>query len=212
LATREYKTGDLETFENGGLWHQDADFDIQDIHERLERVKPSRRAEVTAVSYEESESLEGSGVHRIHGEFYENISRKKVNRVDIITHFWGVHHYTSRPDLALRKDLQLLKSDGAIYVYLGRTAGYSSDRVEETFTLQHTTITTAPGMHLNLLSWLRTIPGLNVEVLRTDTGNALHWALKITVTPGVRITIPEVRLVEVNDTHRPPARVFTTIH
>lgn len=54
------------------------------------------------------------------GRFFESITRKELTSlgpVKIITDFFGVMSYTERPDLVLKKYLDILDKDGAIFIY-----------------------------------------------------------------------------------------------
>ncbi len=54
------------------------------------------------------------------GRFFETITRKELTSlgpVKIITDFFGVISYTERPDLVLKKYLDILDKDGAVFIH-----------------------------------------------------------------------------------------------
>ncbi len=183
--------------EKGGHWIDAGAGDAIAIQEFV-AANPLVRG--TAISIESSaESSERLMV--IKGQFIENIASGYVTKARVITDLIGGLAYSGTPHLILRKYFDWLDSNGEIFVYMG---------TRDVYGLKNRVIT-ADGKYLNVVEWIKQIPGIKVDVLvetREDEGVLYQkWAMRLTRDLGQTLNIPDVTLREFQ-AGAPPTMLF----
>lgn len=143
-----------------------------------EVIKP-RRARLTAITYvypeNEPKELADGRFKVLAGRYFEEIPNSEIPAADLITDMTGVINYTYQLDLVLKKYLDLLKTDGKIFVYIP---------------MHITKITKKTGVIYGLMEWLKRIPGLTVTPIEgPHAGSAF-----IITKSACNIEVPKLRL------------------
>jgi hypothetical protein len=94
----------------------------------------------------------------IKGQFIEDVTG--LEPIDLGTDLYGATAYSKRPDLVLRKVVDELRKTGVHYIYLGEDL--------DCFGIFNEVIT-KEGKLLNFSDWLQSIPGINVEIIKTKS-------------------------------------------
>lgn len=154
---------------------------------------------VTAVSYKTDEFIDSSGRFRMMtGRLFENIPRSDILRdrppVTVFFDFWGVMAYTSRPDLALRKIVEVGSENFEFYliVHTGKSSMYYS------------TVETDRGSTITLPDWIRQ----RVQGLRTIEVSESAFLIQ---PDGRQIMIPTLQWISSDNSRMPPARRFAEL-
>lgn len=131
------------------------------------------------------------------GRFFEDIPQTEIPRTNVITDFYGVLSYTLKFDLALYKALKSLKTKGVLYIHNGPN--------DESRLL--TSFYNGPIL-LNLVEFLKLIPGIKVEAIETKFNPTGNLNIKITKLRDIKaFEIPKLQLIRITD-DSPPVRVF----
>lgn len=172
----------------------------------------ARKPFVTAVSFV-ADALNmprqpsGGKFRFLRGRWFLSIPKAELvgkgGKAELITDVFGVFAYDPRPDLVLRRYLDLLADDGAIYLLLGvdnDPRRLSTHRVR------------AAGGEIGLVEWLKGIDGLEVVEQRNENfGLPPSTALRITRTGKVRVpALTLAGVVEAAGSKKlnPPLRIF----
>ena len=121
------------------------------------------------------------------GRFFEDIpvSELRGNKsVRMITDYYGVLSYTARPDLVLKRYLEVLEDDGEIFV-----VGNMTMMVDRKY---------------NFMGWLRQVSGIQIEYTSDPYGLS---GIVIRKSAGL-IQIPELRLTSTQKLDAPPPKRF----
>jgi hypothetical protein len=167
----------------------------KDAIDEIGALSVGQRADVVAVSFKVEREYPGGKekLKVLEGRFFENIPNGEIGKVNLITDLYGVMSYGGKLDVDLSKYFELLAPGGRIHFY-ART-----DR---------TTIQTLQGQKLNLIDWLRTIPGIEVTRLQGPRTSAKSgsYVLERKIA-GAPVRIPRLELIS-SQGGRPPTRHF----
>lgn len=186
-----------EISEKGGHWIDAGSGDAIAIRQFL---AASPRASGTAISVESSaETSERLKV--VKGRFIEDIAPGEVTKARVITDVIGGLAYSGSPHLVLRQYFDWLDASGETFVFMGTRDVYGlTNRV-----------ITADGRYLNLVEWIKQIPGIKMELLvetRVDDGVTYEkWAMKLVRDRDQALDIPDLVLKELVP-GAPPTMLF----
>lgn len=172
------------------------------VRQALE-LPEARHLKSTVVAYETSATSEGP-LKVIAGRFLENIADHEIPKSDLITDVFGPMAYSSQPHTVLKKYVNNLKENGEIYIYLGARHELYGESNK---------VVTAKGEVLTLGEWLKSIPGLKTELIKTkkdDDGAFFYmWTLKITKEQG-DVQIPNLEMIHFKE-GAPPTMTFKEV-
>lgn len=126
---------------------------ISDYYKKEKNKAPR----MTAISYAMKENSQiffqsTSGVKALTGEYFENIPKEKLTEnfgpVHLLVDLFGVMSYTSDPSLVLNTYLEILDSQGAIFLYMGQAFDNKVRMADE--------------KEIPFKDWLMSQPGLEV--------------------------------------------------
>lgn len=194
---KEFSRTLQEIAEKGGHWIDAGAGDAIAIQEFV-AANPSARG--TAISVESSaESTRRLDV--LKGQFIEDIPNDRVAKARVVTDAIGGLAYSGTPHLVLRKYFDWIEANGEVFVFMGTRDVYGlTNRV-----------ITSDGKYLNLIDWLKQIPGIKVDVFvetREDDGKTYEkWAIRLTRDKTRPLDIPDVALRELLP-GAPPTMLF----
>lgn len=203
---------------------------IRSVGELLASREPSKRPQVTAISFSMERSDPGLERLKIQtGRFFEQIPSSEIKPVDIITDLFGVASYSPRIDEVLKKYHQVLKPGGKAFIFLGdyievpRVVGFRRpEPVGEAgwdSAFSSSQVVTAQGQKVSLLDWVQSIPGLKATVIgrevegRKQPGTQPAIVRRSTLVlerVSDQVKVPRLKLIEATD-DKPPIRVFQEI-
>lgn len=186
-----------EIAEKGGHW---IDAGAGDAIAIQEFVAANPRARGTAISVESSAESKGR-MSVLKGQFIEDIPSDRVEKARVVTDVIGGLAYSGTPHLVLRKYFDWLETTGEVFVFMGTRDVYGlTNRV-----------ITSDGKYLNLIDWIKQIPGIKVDVFvetREDDGKIYEkWAMRLTRDKSRSLAIPDVALRELLP-GSPPTMLF----
>lgn len=133
-----------------------------------------------------TERLRSGRFSLVTGKYFEDVQRAEIvppgKTVKVIADYYGILSYTDRPDLILKKYFEILDKDGVLIVAGSPGISFA-----------------AKNGFWDLASFLKSIPGIRVEVLN----NYMEPALVVTLT-GAALEIPELEFVSFRDLGRLP--------
>ncbi|MBK7891994.1 MAG: hypothetical protein IPJ84_14495 [Bdellovibrionales bacterium] len=194
---KEFSRTLQEVAEKGGHW---IDAGAGDAIALQEFVAANPRARGTAISVESSAESKGR-MSVLKGQFIEDIPSDRVEKARVVTDVIGGLAYSGTPHLVLRKYFDWLETTGEIFVFMGTRDVYGlTNRV-----------ITSDGKYLNLIDWIKQIPGIKVDVFvetREDDGKTYEkWAMRLTRDKTRALDIPDVALRELLP-GAPPTMLF----
>lgn len=194
---KEFSRVLVEIAEKGGHW---IDAGAGDAIAIQEFVAANPRTRGTAISVESAaESMARLSV--IKGQFIEDIPSDRVAKARVVTDVIGGLAYSGTPHLVLRKYFDWLDAHGEVFVFMGTRDVYGLIN----------RVITADGKYLNLIDWIKLIPGIKTEVIvetREDEGTTYEkWALRLTRDKSRPLDIPDVTLRELLP-GAPPTMLF----
>ncbi len=207
--------------------------------------KPMRdRPKIIAVSKEMERKLDVSPyqgkLDLVTGRFFEDIPSSELGHPKLILDPIGVMSYTTHPSEVLRKYLEILASDGEIYLWM------DGSRIDINYRREYTlddgvramkSLNSTPANHFRWIvnldgkrdvyffDWLLSLnqPGLEVKELQTkmllsfnQEGQRFlrenrYTTFRIRKTGKAEIKIPELELVKVDAFMNPPSRTFKVV-
>ncbi|MBN8541276.1 MAG: hypothetical protein J0L82_12865 [Deltaproteobacteria bacterium] len=186
-----------EIADRGGHWIDAGAGDAAAIQEFVEE---NPRVFGTAISIE-SKAESSDRLTVIKGQFIEDIPNGKVAKGRVVTDLIGGLAYSGTPHLILRQYFDWADANGEIFVFMG---------TRDVYGLKNRVIT-ADGRYLNLIDWIKGIPGIKVDLLvetREDDGVIYEkWAMRLTRDAGQPLSIPDVVLRELQP-GAPPTMLF----
>lgn len=131
------------------------------------------------VKYPESmpKTLNQNKFKVLSGRYFEEIPNEELRKADVITDVVGILNYSSQIDLVLEKYIDLLKTEGVLYVHIPWTS---------------TTVETKSGLKLTLRDWIKRIPGLRMIPLKDRQNDFKSSAFKVT---ACGIQVPKLKLL-----------------
>jgi hypothetical protein len=117
-------------------------------------------------------------------KFVEDIPASELGRPKIIADFFGALSYTNDVERVLQKYVDVLRSDGKIFIRAGSPG--------KTTFLKN-------GVELNMVEFLKTVPGLAVEEGMTGSSFAIRKT-------SAQVTLPKLKLKSFETVNPPPPR------
>lgn len=149
----------------------------------LTSSRTDAKPRITGVSYKmTSEEKPRKNLRFLTGRYFEDIPNAELGRADLISDYYGVMAYTSRPDLALNKYMELLQENGSAYVFMGNFDEIKLCRVR-----------TKDGRDISLVDWMCAVPGVDCKMTSTsrylgfnhEVSRAARYTLRISKRKSV---------------------------
>lgn len=170
--------------------------------------------EIAGVSHTATKTTaKGGKITRINGEDAAKTTKLEKGSYDVFFDTHGANAYTDRPDLVMQKIVDALKTDGKYHLFGGGGA--------DNWALNNKVIL-EDGKVVSYIDWLKTIPGIKVEVEFSKGKLSEIGELISDPIQGSRMVItktdPNAKIPELenlfrekitsNDTHIVPAQTF----
>ena len=126
------------------------------------------------------------------GRFFEEISDSELIRkygpVDLIMDMYGVFSYSTSPSEVLQKYVNVMADDGEAHIFVGRT--YSDSNLNKSLVMLK------EGRQISLVQWVKSIKGLDVEVVASDLFYNGPTQVMIIKKKKKSVLIPQIQLVD----------------
>ena len=159
---------------------------------------------------------------QVNGDYLENLVaaghfKKHMGKVDLVTDIFGPLSYSQKIVEVMQIYLDLLKTNGQIMAAIQIARGTVADVMNAERIHPYNAVMTSDGLiEHGLLQWLKTIPGIMVEMVEQKT---ISESGQFENTMGIRITklqakviVPNTIKVDKEAPTVPPLRIFVPTH
>lgn len=154
------------------------------------------------------QELNSNNFHPLYGDYIENLNTSNLPKVDLITDLYGALSYTERPDLLLKKYLELLKPGGKIFTILKGTINGTTPDAPLYFFFESLLLRNSEGRKISTLEWFESIKGMKrvnkIDSQMVRKNNVINLTFERT---NDEIVVPELELINFNH-GKPPHRFY----